>query len=199
MTESPHEHGSTTPSEVMASLERQAEQVRARTPKVMATAARIEQTRREAEASGELVALSFEGKVRRRFTRLGPLPSGGDYQVTIRMEDGRQLVESLTLTPDPPVLAQHLTFNLAKFADEAVRNEALAMTDWSEPGSVDDLFDRALVEARRARYRRVTPERLREVLDQYEHEDGIKNVMRKQHTSERNARRLLARARKELQ
>ena len=45
--------------------------------------------------------------------------------------------------------------------------------------------------------RRVTPDRLRQVLDIHAAK-GIEGVMDEMHYSERNARRLLARARKEL-
>jgi hypothetical protein len=58
---------------------------------------------------------------------------------------------------------------------------------------------RALTATRRARLTRVTPDRLRYVLALYEGDPaGIRAVMDKFGHSERNARRLVARARKEL-
>jgi hypothetical protein len=56
--------------------------------------------------------------------------------------------------------------------------------------------DEAIEAAQRARYRRSTPEHLRDVLAVHA-TGGVKGVMRKFNYTERHARRLLARARKE--
>jgi hypothetical protein len=167
----------------------------------------IEQARREAIEHDDLVDLGYGFKVRERFTATAPLPDRiGICRVTVRMDDGRPLVEHLELSLDPALIAQQFAplINIRELVDDSVRAEAINMTELHyTPDEITDRrmsrdFADALAAARQARWRRVTPERLREVLDQFA-DGGISLVMQKQHTSERNARRLLARARKELQ
>jgi hypothetical protein len=129
----------------------------------------------------------------------------GVAAVVVRMRDGRPQPERLELKFFDQagnwgsIAPKHLPqINLVEILDLAVTAEALDQMDWHGADRERDYWSDAHGAAQRARWRRTTPDRLQEVLDQYA-EGGINKVTDEQHISERHARRLLARARKELQ
>jgi hypothetical protein len=158
--------------------------------------------------------------VRERFAmRLGdPQGRGEVYEVAVRMEDGRPLIEHWCVHADPPLRLERLTeINEGEVVDAVMQQEAISQTpnlpysrEEIDPHHIEVVFDRlmssSLAAARQARHRRnVTPELLRTVLALHEKGErerrggGVELVKRDLGYSERNARRLLARARKELE
>jgi hypothetical protein len=162
-----------------------------------------------------MVSLPGGRQVRERFTSRIPIGENGAYEVTIQMRDGKPHLEHFELDPEAPIAPDELArVDLVKLVDLAMIGEVLThipsrliSLDEATDADIERLLQDLRRElsnvhsaVRRSRWRRVTPDFLRSVLDAYEAGDeGIKSVMKKFNYSERNARRLLARARKELQ
>lgn len=175
----------------------------------------------DAEQSQSMVTLPGGYRVPAVFTsdlhgRAGRTPVSALLTVEIT-DDGRPHLRELALAvPDgPPLPASDLDgISLTELLDSAVRDQVLRHNPvrWSAGegpmrlgaflGQAREHFAAgeraATVAARAARDRRsVTPDLLRRVLDLYDRK-GIGAVMDELNYSERNARRLLARARTEL-
>jgi hypothetical protein len=154
--------------------------------------------------------------VPRRFRRyLMTRPRGEHYEVEVEMIGGRQHLRRLVIEPaggkrtiSPKQLS---AIDLVDVLDAAVQHEALdhsgaAARYWSEPvvtpesaAAVNDALDAATM----TRRRRITPDVLAEVVELYKRGGeiykgdggGVRLVIERLGYSERNVRRLLARAR----
>ena len=170
-----------------------------------------------------MVALPYGFTARRRFTqriKLRAIPASVDLDV--EFIDGRPMLHALGATCDEPLEFGAVSHALTPaLLDLAVRVEMLDHTETpatfpgvTDPSELHELLStqagrrewrekerKWVVEADRSARasrdsRRVTSERLRRVLDLYETK-GIGAVIESEHTTERNARRLIARARAE--
>jgi hypothetical protein len=158
--------------------------------------------------SAELVPLPgpYGFRVHRRFvvSTDGPAEGVANLTVAVEMVGGTPKVRMVIAQvgpDDPPVDVSTIAALIdSATVDDAVRTEALM---WSSPSprfradgtSRPAAVARAVHAAQHRRH--VTPSLLADVLSTYEAE-GIHAVMTKLNYSERNARRLLARARAEL-
>lgn len=145
---------------------------------------------------------------------LPPLRRSDSYEIGVEMVGGRPYLASARIVIDgPPIPPERVgKLDLAGMIDAAVRQRAIATTP-RQKYSLEELhamgdeqgaevlldairsgYAEATVAARRARRRRITPELLGQVVELFDSK-GIAGVMEELDYSERNARRLLARAR----
>jgi hypothetical protein len=162
-------------------------------------------------SDGRLVQLPGGWFVPPEFTvQLGAIHHSESYTVAVEMRGTRSHVRFVGIIADgDPLSPERLDeISLAELVDAAVQQVALRYTprkkftlsEVEEMGgrAIADVIEADLEHAHRAatsaRRRRVTPERLAEVVELHE-QGGVGAIMDTLHYSERNARRLLARAR----
>jgi hypothetical protein len=120
--------------------------------------------------------------------------TGATVTVTVVVIDGVAGVESFKAVASRrvPLHPELVDYPLAEWLRRAIQAVA-----YKRAGEQDDWKALGRAARQNTRKRRITPDDLRRVLDLYERA-GVQAVMAERETTERNAFRLIARARKEL-